>query len=63
MINQWEVHHGEVIRFRFNCCALPEYHGPVVQEAPDLSYWRCLVCQCRHFRLVCDPGLYAWTVS
>lgn len=41
---------------RRRCCWKEENLGPVVQDASDLTYRRCQVCQSRHFTLTADPG-------
>lgn len=38
------------------CCRQKKNMGPVVQEGPDSTYWRCRVCDCRHFEQVIDAG-------
>lgn len=40
---------------RKDCCKLEENLGPVVKVAEDLTFRRCLVCNCRHFEAVLDP--------
>ena len=46
------------------CCKKPENLGPSEPTgAPQETMRRCKVCNCRHFRLTVEPGLYVAKLS
>lgn len=40
------------------CCKDPQNLGTPVQSGPTETFRRCMVCGCRHFRLIAEPGKY-----
>ena len=45
------------------CCKKPENLGPPQVSAPHETMRRCKVCNCRHFRLTVEPGMYVAKLS
>ncbi|KKK71069.1 hypothetical protein LCGC14_2917660 [marine sediment metagenome] len=45
------------------CCKKPENLGPPQASAPHETMRRCKVCNCRHFRLTVEPGMYVAKLS
>lgn len=46
---------------RKDCCKVEENLKPEPTDRPGLTMKRCAVCQCRHFEMVAEAGVFGLT--